>query len=697
MFIFMLYQRLISNTMLKVKQFTISFFLFLFTFIVGASPMNNSVFLVGEDSLSNEHQEGPIKDSTQEVKSSFRAFSQNSTVLADYVGRFGTKAVSKDYKEGVPFSDIKIQGLFRFVSIYRSMQESYLDMQTSDRNLSFLDYPLTDIGLAGGVGSPLLALALTSKVGRNASFRISYSIGHSYTGQANQFSKSISSYGGLLFDGNIKTNLVTAQLKFGGVMTMRSSRLVFDAPRYRNNFFDRLVSNKYSVGKFESLYTKDEDGKSFLWPYVRGGVVKLMFPDLNKLQFTGMYGRSGNTVGGLNTVDGFPAVNYLTRLEMPYRLLGKKGRVGVSYFAKDADTDAVQGIKNDVHVLNTDFTIKLTKNIQLATDIAASRIINEAVGDKWGPAFVSQINLSKELVKIPLSLEYYNVSYDFVNLDGEILNSNVNVAGGSPTRETDQTLFVNVAQEVGLIANNRQGLNLETNFELGDFKIDIAYGLSQEKENIHDSLTFQHRVNAFSRSRFWQWRQGTGPYGRVRSIYARTFEMMTITDANNSIETDYKKGFNNLELLIKDRVTLFGKSVMLINFNNFVSMQDKFSLTPVFGDRAFIRTFYEDFTATMMFNKKFMVLVNFGYEKVWGNTRIDLSPDKVIDDFGNEYAETDRVLNQTGLAYGLGFGYDITRKASIHFRHKWMTHKDKNFLLDKFKGTESTIELKIFL
>ena len=173
--------------------------------------------------------------------------------------------------------------------------------------------------------------------------------------------------------------------------------------------------------------------------------------------------------------------------------------------------------------------------------------------------------------------------------------------------------------------------------------------------------------------------------------------MMTITDANNSIATNYKKGFNNLELLIKDRITLFGKSVMLINFNNFVSMQDKFSLTPVFGDHAFIRTFYEDFTATMMFNKKFMVLVNFGYEKVWGNTRIDLSPDKVIDDFGNEYAETDRVLNQTGLAYGLGFGYDITRKASIHFRHKWMTHKDKNFLLDKFKGTESTIELKIFL
>lgn len=683
-----------------IKYFILLIYLSLVSIPSIAGPVDSlrfkgtEILSVFETPLENLNDK---EDSTKKRKLKFRPLPQRSTFVPDYIGRFGTKANSEDYKDGVGLGNIKVQGVFRFVSIYRAMDKSYEDMQTSDKNLSFLDYPLTDIGASGGVGSPLLALAVTSKINRNASFRISYSIGHFYTGQPDQFSKSFSSYGGLLFDGNIKTNLLRAQMKFGGVMTLRSSRLVFDAPRYRNNFFDRLVSNKYSVGKFESLYTKDEDGKSFLWPYVRGGMTKIFFPGLNNLQFVGMYGRTGNTIGGPNAIDGFPAVNYLARLQTPYRFGNKKGDFGVSYFARDMDTDPVQGIKNDIHVVNTDFTMKLSKNIDLQTDIAASRIISPLTEDAWGPAFVMKAKLNKKLLKFPLTIEYYNVDYGFANIDGEVLNSNVNVMGGTPTAETNQSLFVNVGQEVGLIANNRTGVSLFTHLEVGDLKIELAYGLSQEKENLHDTITFQHRVNGFSRSRFWQWRQGIGPYNRIRSIYARTFEMMTITDVANGISTDYKKGFNNLELLLKERVKLFGKSVMLINFNNFVSMQDGFSVVPVFDDKAFIRTFYEDFTMTMKLSNKFMILANFGYEKVWGNTRVDLSPDKILDAQGNPYADQDRVLNQTGMAYGLGFGYDITTKTSLHFRHKWMTHKDKNFLLDEFKGTESTIELKIFI
>ncbi len=614
-----------------------------------------------------------------------------SNSIASHGGRFGFQAQDEDAYQGLPLNKIEISGVFRFVTIYRNMEQSYADMLTSKKNISFFDYPFVDIGTSAGVGNPILALAMTARVKNNASFRIGYSISHSFTGSPdNTTNKIFSSFGGLSFEGNIRTTPVIYNLKFGGVLTMRTSRLIFDAPKYRGNYFDRVASNNYSVSKFEGMYSA-EDTRVYLWPYVRGGIARFTMPGLNNLYVQAMYGRTGQTIyGGLTNVEFYPAVNYMVRVGTPYNFGRLRGNFALNYFARKTNTDTVYAIHDDVDVYSTDFDVKIGKYFKVTTELGTSYINNPLiVSPKWGGAFIAALEVDRSLLKFPLKIEYYDIGISYGNLDGEVLNSNTSLRSGGvnadPSR--DQTLFVNVGQEVGQLANNRRGVSLTSDFKIGNFSAELGYAASGEKQNLYDSITFQHRVNAFSRSRFTQWRQGIGPYGRIRSVFARTYELVTITDS----VTNYKKGFNTIDLLARYQFGIGKLKFVLINYSNFVSIQDHSAVLPVFSDDAFIRTWFEDFTFMCKLSPRLMVLANYGIERVWGNTRVTLSPDKAME------APERRVIDQTGHAWGIGAGYDITNKTSIHIRHKWMDHTDKNFIQDVFKGQESTIELKMFL
>ena len=58
-------------------------------------------------------------------------------------------------------------------------------------------------------------------------------------------------------------------------------------------------------------------------------------------------------------------------------------------------------------------------------------------------------------------------------------------------------------------------------------------------------------------------------------------------------------------------------------------------------------------------------------------------------------AETRRPRNQFGYGYGLGIDYTIAKNTALFIRHRWFEFEDTSFELDQFKGTETTLELKI--
>jgi hypothetical protein len=638
----------------------------------------------------------------RDLKIPFRSHMLNrSNTIGSYGGDFGFQGKDEESYKGIPLSKIELTGVFRFVTIYRSMDKAYADMYTSKKNLSFFDYPFVDIGTSAGVGNPILALALTAKVKNNASFKIGYAISHSFTGSPdNTTNKLFSSFSGLSFESSVRTTPVLFNLKFGGLLSLRTSRLIFDTPKYRGNYFDRFVTNQYSVGKFESMYSK-EGAKVFNWPVVRGGIAKFTFTGLNNLYIQTMMGRSGQTIyGGIPNIEFFPAISYMVRVGTPYNFGRAKGNFALNYFARKTNTDTVNNIKDNVDVYSMDFDSKIGKFFTLRTEVGSSYIQNPLVADpKWGVAFIGNLEIDKSLLKFPLTVEYYDIGYNYGSLDGEVLNSNTSLRSGGvhsdPTR--DQTLFINAGQEVGQVANNRRGVSLSSDFQIGNLSIELGYAASGERQNIHDSITFQHRVNAFSRSRFTQWRQGVGPYGRIKSVFARTYELLTITDT----VTDYKKGFNNIEMLAKYNFGLGKLKFVAINYSNFVSIQDHSAVVPVFTNKAFIRTWFDDLTLMCKLNTKIMLLANYGIERAWGNTRVnvaDYTGQEIRDVSGRPTSSPiGKTIDQTGQAWGIGLGYDITNKTSIHIRHKWMDQKDKHFTQDVFRGTESTIELKMFL
>jgi hypothetical protein len=48
------------------------------------------------------------------------------------------------------------------------------------------------------------------------------------------------------------------------------------------------------------------------------------------------------------------------------------------------------------------------------------------------------------------------------------------------------------------------------------------------------------------------------------------------------------------------------------------------------------------------------------------------------------------------MSYACGFDFQLSKGTGLYVRQRWMKYEDRNFELDHYKGTETTVELKIF-
>jgi len=215
-------------------------------------------------------------------------------------------------------------------------------------------------------------------------------------------------------------------------------------------------------------------------------------------------------------------------------------------------------------------------------------------------------------------------------------------------------------------------------------KLKIEFGISAnvENENLSDTITFMHRANAFRRSRFTPNSNESGPYARIRNRTRTVFEFIEITDSIKG----YKKGFNAAELTLKYKLSLFNRDLVLVNYTNYGSIREGASALPGVGNqnKIFLTTFYDEFTGFYAIKKKVVLIGFVAIESNQGNMRTTLS------------SETGKPLNQQGYGFGGGLDYDFMKNAGLYFRHRWMAHQDYNFVLDTFRGQETTVELKYF-
>ena len=602
--------------------------------------------------------------------------------------------------------DIMVSGVVRFLTIYRNMGDHYDDMITSEKNISFSDYPLTSSAQGG---YPLLELNLASKLRSNIDFNVGYSLTQTFNGDMIGGSgRQASARQNINFSGRMRNGLFETNLIAGEVLWTNLSKFTMGQPEYRDNYFNRLPWDWYrrSFERFAEYYTLSSNiGNQGLGRSPLTGVVFTTEYLPYQISVKGIFGRTNRNVNGSNYINYFPSYTTAFRVEKVVFERGFRGKAGLNFYAKRAKTDFTNKLPDNNTVASLDFDFKIRK-VNFSGEIGAGNIENPATTSNkdrqgWAPGFYFRTEFDKRVVLVPFSVEYFNIAERLGSLDGGILNTNPDLGAGGYTTEAiyDDLQFTGISQEVGQIVNNRQGVNFRAEGGIGKYvKIQLGYSFSAEKKNLHDTLTIQHRVNDFTRSRMRPWFQAGGPYHRIKSYWFRTFETISIDSNVAGNKNSYVKGFNTLELFTKAKLNIGKHELVLLNFNSYNVVTKGFN--PIAGmpngKNTFISVFYEDFTAAYSITKKFCVVGEAGIEYVKGSTMVDLSPDKILDGNGNPYAAKERVISQVGTTLAAGIDYDFNRNMSFHLRHRIFSHKDKNFLQDKFNGQETTFELKIF-
>lgn len=604
----------------------------------------------------------------------------------------------------LPSVPVRFSGYIRSFTQYRTMSKYYNDMYGGANNIAVNGVnPIG--GLQDGYPEPLMMLQADIAPSAKTSVVVQYYLDNQLTGQRLDSGRQALLYRSFNFKGNVYSKFGTYTLTAGGgVNWARMSPFTLGNPLqyYRQDMFERLPWQFHgsSAARYSSYYEEQNVAVDVRW--ARAGTQGFILEG-NGLPagfgFMAIYGKTDNSGGFRSYVqtNNSPVKNFVGgRLFNNY--FGHE--FGINYYNQFGYTNAVQLKPESQKIITADFKIR-PKNLFIYIESGFGSYLSPDYKEKWTNATNLNVLVNKEVIGFPFSLQAYTVGQSVVNVNSDVINSSIPYVQPSYTGPTnlfggsDITTFQGVMTEVGQLTNNRQGANLQLNPTIGKLKISFGYSINQEIENKfsadprYNAISFQHRLNAFTRSRFNYFQNGVGPYSGITALYRRTFEKIQITDAT----VDYLKSFNAVDLNLKYKLTLFHKDLVLTNYASYSSAQDALQAAPLFDNSAFVRYFYDELMAFYSLHKK-VALVGFaGVETMQANKRTQLVDDKGL--LTNDKVNG-KARDQFGTGYGVGIDYDFSPKAGLFFRHRWFDHKDKNFIRDEFKGQESSVELKIF-
>lgn len=658
---------------------------------------------------------------------------------------YGTKQSSaSQYKR---WKGLKYSGYIRSYNQYRDMPTRY----SGPRQLINVNGLDVQAGNFTGYQEPLALFRLEGSPTARTSFKIEYMFDHQMvgtvredsTGGYNGGTKLQGTYGIagnnnrrympyriFQFTGSASTKVGEFNLiAGGGVNWYRLSPFTLWNYEYRDDMFERYPwdPEQHAWNKYNVFYSSQNIARDSRWGNTATQGFIIEGKNLPKgFGFSYIYGKTDNS-GGYQTYNTKIPKNLMAaRLKK-----GLKGQeFGVNFFMQYGFVDGKAFNRIRQQIVTTDARLNFT-NFKIFYELGLGQW-QDGVVDKKSYEFLTgrkasgdsiaptgrdfgwhkdplknnrcinvQFDIKKDWFNVPLTFQAFSIGKGVVNANSQVLNSANDHAIGNPTNvgsPYDITTLQGAVTDIGQMTNNRQGVYLKHEDGYGPLKLMLAYGINQEIENDtatnSNMISYWHQANPFTRSRFTYFQSFTGPYGRITSIFRRTYEKFTITDST----LGYKKSYNTLSAGLKYKLTLFNRELILSNFNIYNSVSDKLSFAK-FNDDAFLRTFYEEAMIFYALHPKVTILGFGSLERVFGNERIN-----IIDGNGVEVtgivAISERgnfkTIDQTGHGYGFGVDYDFASKAGLYVRHRWFDHKDKNFVLDKFKGQETTVELKIF-
>jgi len=312
----------------------------------------------------------------------------------------------------------------------------------------------------------------------------------------------------------------------------------------------------------------------------------------------------------------------------------------------------------------------------------------------WSELASVKVLTRPALTGIPLELHAYRIGRELVNNNG--LYWNVAVQERGPALNTNPTAgasganavlrpFASAVVPLGLMTNNRQGLNLNTRWQTGPMRWNLGIGMAREISPVSNRITFNHPINQFTRARFWRWNfpQNVGPYGRQSVIYRDVFETVKLSDDSAGIPV-HAKHFSTLEAQIAWKTEGSPRPLYVFYLARLNSVQK--NPVPVVDWRptAYLRQYAHELESYWAVSPRWVLCAYAAAEWTLGNYATDLD------------LVTFKPRDQRGHALGLGADWHLGPQSALYFRHRWYGFNDRSFAQDQFRGTESWVELKVF-
>ena len=256
---------------------------------------------------------------------------------------------------------------------------------------------------------------------------------------------------------------------------------------------------------------------------------------------------------------------------------------------------------------------------------------------------------------------------------------------------------------LGFPVNNRQGLSINADVNLGQLKLNGGIGVFAEIDTSYAALSYMHNVNSQTLSRIYLFAQNWGPYNALNSTYRGVYENVNISDTTAIGLANFKKFYNTIEFQAKYNNKIFGKNYYIFSLTRLNSCQQDLQLLPQIGSQALISQLSEEIDFSIELNEKAALVLSYGKEKVLGNSSTDIGdgPEAIATNTFFEALGLENLYryinsrNQKNTLLGFGLDYKIGQNAMVFYRYNQYRYFDPNFIENHLKGWEMILELKI--
>ena len=617
-----------------------------------------------------------------------------------------------------PISSLRMSGYFRYLGYVRNFQDIYaLDID----NYYSGEYPQpTTISIGTGYREPMLMLSISGKTKKKLTFGTDLLMNSPFNGDFDN--NLLSLYLGSNLYSTLNTSVGNFSLQAGGIRWYRQSKLTAWAEEgyLRYSLFERApydpltreVSDRYS-----SYYKKGSISQD-----LRFGNIAFQGITFTGSSMRGLYNSElsfqsilGKTQNNISEIISYGKDDYAAGIRVNNSFANSS--FALNYFTSFTATDSVRYNYRTFSIYSSEFDFKL-QNLRFSGEFGLGTYESHLIDKSIGEIILFNFDIPKEYLGLPFKIQYSRIAPEAVNVNSSFQNTTVlDLVNTTVIEEgTDATVlssFGGPVNNLGYLANNREGYSLNTEFKLGDLVVSLGTGFYYELERINSNFSYSHNTTGLMLSRISYFSSGYGPYSQFNSYYRGVFENVNIQDSiysNDSLVATglidpnglplFDKFYCSSDFHLKYKTNVFDKNLYLFSLTNYNTAQDFLSFFPVINSSAFIRSFNHQIDVCYEISKSTNLVFKHATERVICNEFTDFD-DK--DPYPNDnswgvtenYEPSFKSRNQYGKIIGAGIDIKLNDGAYLFLRHSYFHFFDENFSATNIKGSESTFELKI--